>query len=67
MSDKEQNYILFISLLAKRELALSIMRDSKNQFVNKDRYKQVKKLNKKIDYLKSKYGFKESYKYDKKI
>lgn len=61
-STKEQDYDLFLSLIVKRELALSIMRESKNQFVNKDRYKQVKNLNKKIDQLKSKWHFKESYK-----
>lgn len=61
---KEQDYDLFLSYITKRELALSTMRSSKNQFVNKDRYRQVKNLNRKINKLKNKWHFKESYKYE---
>lgn len=39
---------LILSLIAKRELALSLIRTSKNQFVCRDRYKQVKKINEKL-------------------
>lgn len=42
-----------LALIAKRELALSIIRSSKNYFQCKDRYRQVKNINKKIG---GKYG-----------
>lgn len=56
---KNSDYDLFLSYIAKREKALSIIRDSTSNFTKRDRYKQVKNLNKKIETLKRKWGFKE--------
>ena len=37
-----------LALIAKRELALSIIKSSKSPFVKKDRYRQVKKIEAKL-------------------
>ena len=56
---RANDYDLFLSLLVKRESALNTIKTSKNQFVKRDRYKQVVKLNNQINGLKRKWGFKE--------
>ena len=49
---KVNDYDLYLSLIAKREVALNIIKTTKNQFVKKDRYKQVRKLNEQIEQIK---------------
>lgn len=56
---KANDYDLYLSLLVKRESALNTIKTSKNQFIKRDRYKQVVKLNNQINSLKKKWGFKE--------
>ena len=56
---RANDYDLFLYLLVKRESALNTIKTSKNQFVKRDRYKQVVKLNNQINGLKRKWGFKE--------
>ena len=51
-----EDYDLYISLLTKRLLALHTIKTTKNQFVKKDQYKRVKKLNEKIEKLRRKLG-----------
>ena len=53
---RNEDYDLYISLLTKRLIALHTIKTTKNQFVKKDRYRQVKKLNEKIEKLKRKLG-----------
>ena len=49
---RNEKYDIYISLLTKRLLVLDTIKKSKSQFVKKDRYKQLKKLNEKIAKLK---------------
>jgi hypothetical protein len=56
---RANDYDLYLSLLVKRESVLNTIKTSKNQFVKRDRYKQVVKLNNQINGLKRKWGFKE--------
>ena len=49
---RNEKYDIYISLLTKRLLVLDTIKKSKSQFVKKDRYKQLKKLNEKIEKLK---------------
>ena len=51
-SQKASDFDLYLSLLTKRQVALNIIKNTKNQFVKKDRYRQVCKLNKEIETLK---------------
>lgn len=37
-----------LSLIAKKELALNLIKTAKSPFVKRDRYKQVKKINEKL-------------------
>lgn len=52
---KENDYDLFLKLIAQREIALNIIKTTKNQFVKRDRYKQVCRLNKQIEKLRRKF------------
>lgn len=45
-------YDLYLSLLIKRQNALNVIKTTKNQFVKKDRHRQVVKLNKQIETLR---------------
>ena len=45
-------YDLYLSLLVKRQSALNVIKTTKNQFVKKDRHRQVVKLNKQIETLR---------------
>lgn len=45
-------YDLYLSLLVKRQNALNVIKTTKNQFVKKDRHRQVVKLNKQIETLR---------------
>ena len=56
---QSNDYDLFLSYIVKREKALDIIKNSTSNFTKRDRYKQVKKLNQKIESLKRKWGFKE--------
>lgn len=49
---RNEKYDTYLSLLTKRLLVLDTIKKSKSQFVKKDRYKQLKKLNEKIEKLK---------------
>lgn len=49
---RNEKYDIYISLLTKRLLALDTIKKSKSRFVKNDRYKQLKKLNEKIEKLK---------------
>lgn len=42
------NFDEILALIVKKELALSIIRNSKNQFACRDRYKQVKKIERRL-------------------
>ena len=55
-SQKANDMDLYLSLLVKRQSALNLIKTTKNQFVKKDRYRQVCKLNKQIESLKRKLG-----------
>ena len=49
---RNEKYDIYLALLTKRLLVLDTIKKSKSQFVKKDRYKQLKKLNEKIEKLK---------------
>ena len=49
---RNEKYDIYISLLTKRLLVLDTIKKSKSRFVKNDRYKQLKKLNEKIEKLK---------------
>lgn len=49
--NKSSKTDLVLSLITKREQALHIIRTSKNQFVCRDRYKQVKNIERKLKML----------------
>ena len=49
---KKDKYDLYLSLLIKRQNALNVIKTTKNQFVKKDRHRQVVKLNKQIETLR---------------
>lgn len=49
---RNEKYDIYISLLTKRLLALDTIKKTKSRFVKNDRYKQLKKLNEKIEKLK---------------
>lgn len=58
-TQRNTDYDLFLGYLTKRELALNIIKNATSNFTKKDRYKQVKRLNIKIEQLKRKWGFQE--------
>ena len=49
---RNEKYDIYLSLLTKRLLVLDTIKKSKSRFVKNDRYKQLKKLNEKIEKLK---------------
>ena len=49
---RNEKYDIYISLLTKRLLVLDTIKKTKSRFVKNDRYKQLKKLNEKIEKLK---------------
>ena len=49
---QNEKYDIYISLLTKRLLVLDTIKKTKSRFVKNDRYKQLKKLNEKIEKLK---------------
>ena len=49
---RNEKYDIYISLLTKRLLVLDTIKKAKSRFVKNDRYKQLKKLNEKIEKLK---------------
>lgn len=49
---RNEKYDIYLSLLTKRLLVLDAIKKSKSRFVKNDRYKQLKKLNEKIEKLK---------------
>ncbi len=53
-SQRASNYDLYLSLLVKRENALNVIKSAKSQFLKRDKYKQVCKLNKQIEELRRK-------------
>lgn len=53
---QSDDYELYISLITKRLVALHDIKTAKSQFVKKDKYRYVKKLNEKIEKLKRKLG-----------
>lgn len=51
---RKNDYDLYLTLIAKRESALHIIKTSKSYFIKKDRYRQVYRLNKQIETLRRK-------------
>ena len=51
---QSDDYELYLSLLTKRLVALHDIKHTKSQFVKKDKYRYVKRLNEKIEKLKRK-------------
>lgn len=49
--NKKINNDEILSLIAKRELALNLIKSAKSPFVKKDRYRQVKNIEKKLKQL----------------
>ena len=55
---RNKDYDLYLSLLVRRESALTVIKTTKSAYLKKDKYKQVCKLGKQIETLRRKWGFK---------